>query len=398
MSELGTVKLPRLLTMAVIAGLSDLRQVLGVGRREARSAEQTTLEAHPMTTPIWSDAAPSSPELNEPGWEPRRGPSRRWLPIVLVAVAVVLVGALGAGFLYASSVDRSVNQNLQREPVLPDETPTGKGAKPRPTKPPTTSATGAAMNYVLIGSDLANGGVSRSDALMVLHLAADRRSAYLISFPRDLWVEIPLRGRNKINAAYAFGGASLTVRTLEGLLDVRMDHVVQVDLDGFVDLTTELGGVRVYNKHPSVSGGYNFPVGWITVSGEQAEAYVRERKQLPRGDLDRAERHRAVVQAILSKGLSGDTIKNPRRFLTFTSGVAKHVTVDEEMTPQVLRKTALSLRLSPSDIASVQAPVARFGRSPDGQSIDIVDEAQMRKMAEALREDTMADYVRAYPE
>jgi LCP family protein required for cell wall assembly len=233
---------------------------------------------------------------------------------------------------------------------------------------------------------------------MVLHLAADRRSAYLISFPRDLWVPIPLRGRNKINAAYAFGGASLTVRTLEDLLDVRMDHVVQVDLDGFVALTSELGGVRVYNKHPSVSNGYNFPVGWITVSGEQAEAYVRERKQLPRGDLDRSERHRAVVQAMLTKGLSGDTIKNPRRFLAFTSGVARHVTVDEELTPDVLRKTALSLRLSPSDIASVQAPVARFGRSPDGQSIDIVDEAKMKELATALRDDAMAGYVARYPE
>jgi anionic cell wall polymer biosynthesis LytR-Cps2A-Psr (LCP) family protein len=139
-------------------------------------------------------------------------------------------------------------------------------------------------------------------------------------------------------------------------------------------------------------------VGWITVSGKQAEAYVRERKQLPRGDLDRAERHRAVVQAILTKGLSGDTVKNPRRFLAFTTGVARHVTVDEELTSQVLRKTALSLRLSPSDIDSVQAPVARFGRSPDGQSIDIVDEAKMRRLAEALRDDTMADYVRSNPD
>ena len=72
--------------------------------------------------------------------------------------------------------------------------------------------------------------------------------------------------------------------------------------------------------------------------------------------------------------------------------------MDEELTADVLRKTALSLRLTPSDIASVQAPVARFGRSADGQSIDIVDEAKMKAMARALREDRMGDYVRAYPE
>ncbi len=317
---------------------------------------------------------------------------------MLIAVTVVLVGALSAGFLYAASVDRSVNANLQRERALPMETPAAPGAKPRPKKPAPTSPAAEAMNYVLIGSDVENGGVSRSDALMVLHLAADRRSAYLISFPRDLWVPIPGYGRNKINAAYAFGGAELTVRTLEGLLDVRMDHVAQVDLDGFIGLTTELGGVRVYNKHYSASYGHTFPVGWITISGYAAETYVRERKQLPRGDLDRAERHRAVVSAILAKGLSGDTVKNPRRFLAFTSGVAKHVTVDEGLTPKELRSTALSLRLMPSDIASVQAPVARFGRSASGQSIDIVDQPQLKKMAEALRTDSMAEYVADYPE
>ena len=72
--------------------------------------------------------------------------------------------------------------------------------------------------------------------------------------------------------------------------------------------------------------------------------------------------------------------------------------MNEELTPEVLRTTALSLRLTPADIASVQAPVARFDRSPDGQSIDVVDKAQMKRLAKALRDDTMASYVRAYPE
>ena len=341
-----------------------------------------------MSTPL--DTAPIEFE------QARRSRRRLWLPAAFVAVAVLLVGSLTAGFLYAFSVDRAVNDNLRRQAVMPRDS-AGTGAKPRPTKPPSTSRAHAAMNYVLIGADDSRGGSSRSDALMVLHLAADRRSAYLISFPRDLWVPIPGFGRNKINAAYAFGGAELTVETLEGLLDVRMDHVAQVDLDGFVGLTDELAGVRVYNKHPSVSNGYAFPAGWITISGEQALAYVRERKQLPRGDLDRSERHRAVVLAILTKGLSGDTVRNPRRFIAFTSGMARHVIVDEDLTAEVLRSTALSLRLTPSEIASVQAPVARFDRSSGGQSIDVVDEAQMRELAAALREDTMDAYVRTYP-
>ena len=178
---------------------------------------------------------------------------------------------------------------------------------------------------------------------------------------------------------------------------MRMDHVAEVDFAGFIALTDEVGGVRVYNTHPSRSGGYAFPVGYITLNGEEALAYVRERKGLPRGDLDRAERQRAVVTAILAKGLSGDTVRNPRRFIAFTSGVAQHITVDAELTPAVLRRTALSLRLTPEDIASVQAPVARFGRSSGGQSIDVVDKARMAELAAALGDDTMPDYLERYP-
>ena len=77
--------------------------------------------------------------------------------------------------------------------------------------------------------------------------------------------------------------------------------------------------------------------------------------------------------------------------------MAKHVIVDGDLTPEVLRSTALSLRLTPSEIASVQAPVARFDRYSGGQSIDVVDEAQLRELAAALREDTVDVYVRTYP-
>ena len=93
------------------------------------------------------------------------------------------------------------------------------------------------MNYVLLGSDSRdpdNAGAGRSDTIMVVHLNTKRNQAYIISFPRDMYVDIPGYGKNKINAAYSFGGVPLTVRTLESLTGTRMDHVVLVDFEGFI--------------------------------------------------------------------------------------------------------------------------------------------------------------------
>ena len=338
-----------------------------------------------------NDAHPADPDTA--GQRKRR----TWLAAVLTAVALLIVGALIVGAVYAVSIDRAVNGNLQHNSdQLPAETPTAIGEKARPAK-----RSGTAVNYVLMGSDsrdVGNAGHGRSDVLMVMHLAADRKSAYMISFPRDMYVPIPGHGKNKINAAFAYGGPQLTVRTLEGLLNTRMDHVALIDFEGFIKLTEELGGVKVYNKYPSVSGGYSFPVGNVNLRGEQALAYVRERKQLPHGDLDRAERQRVVLRAILAKGLAKETITNPFKFVNFVRGVSQHVSVDDGLTESKLRKMALSLRLSSDDIHLLQAPISGLGTSPTRQSIDIVDKKKLAQLANALRNDQMETYLEKYPE
>ena len=135
--------------------------------------------------------------------------------------------------------------------------------------------------------------------------------------------------------------------------------------------------------------GYDYPEGEITIAGEQALWFVRERKQLPNGDLDRAKNQRNVIKAIVAKGLSADVVSDPAQFTRFIGGVAKHLTVDNSLTDDEIRRTALSLRLDANDIALLQAPISGFGTTPDGQSIDVVDTAQMAELAEALKTDTM---------
>jgi len=166
-----------------------------------------------------SDTTTTTPET--PATPPRK--RRRWLKILLISVAVVVVGAVAAGAAYVYNVNQSVTQNIKREDVLPADSSTRPSADPE--------ATGA-LNFVLLGSDSRDpedSGAGRSDSIMVVHLNKAHDQAYIVSFPRDMYVDIPGHGKNKINAAFAFGGTKLMVETLESLLGTRMDHVVMVD-------------------------------------------------------------------------------------------------------------------------------------------------------------------------
>ena len=157
-------------------------------------------------------------------------------------MAVLLVAAIGAGLLYAATIDRSLTKNLNRGVELP--------ADESSLRPPKEAQETGTLNYVLLGSDSrdpGNEGNGRSDTILMVHLNAKRNKAYIISFPRDMYVTVPGYGKNKINA-FAFGGAPLAVRTLENLTGVRMDHVALIDFEGFIRLTEDLRGVTVTNK------------------------------------------------------------------------------------------------------------------------------------------------------
>ena len=99
----------------------------------------------------------------------------------------------------------------------------------RPTR---VEAAKDSLNLLLLGSDSRGPDQGRSDVIVLAHISDDRSRVDLIHFPRDLWVDIPGRGKDKINAAYAYGGAPLLVQTLQTLIKVPVDHVAVVDFRG----------------------------------------------------------------------------------------------------------------------------------------------------------------------
>ncbi len=364
--------------------------------------------AHPApASPAPASPAPASPAPASLGPPPADGPisdgptsdgsrttgpvrkkRRLGLTIALVSVIAVLALVFGSAGFYLYEIDRSVTANISRGIELPADS----------ARPGKVAGAETALNYVLIGTDEGNpkldeGG--RSDSIMVVHLNQAHDEAEIISFPRDLWVTVPGHGKSKINAAYELGGPALVVSTLENLTGTRMDHVAIIDFEGFVQLTDDLDGVTLENRNTFESHGFSYPKGRITLSGDRALWFVRENEALP-SELDRAENQRRMLKAILTKGLSAEVVVDPIRFTTFVGNAAKRIAVDNLLTDTEIRSTLLSLRLRPSNLTMMQAPIAKAGRA-HGQSVHRVDEAQMVELGHAMAEDKMAGYRDKYP-
>lgn len=253
---------------------------------------------------------------------------------------------------------------------------------------------GNAVDVMLLGSDSRDpdGADGRSDTIMLLHLDADRKNAYLISFPRDLWVNVPGHGKAKINSAYSDGGSSLMAKTINELAGITIDHAAVIDFSGFADLTKSVGGVTVDNSQAFDSHGYHYPKGSITISGKEALWFVRERHALPDGDFDRAANQRKVVKALAAKIAGPSTLASPSKLADVIGTVSRYVTVDGGLDNQTLIGLAGSMKSAASSLVTLQAPVSGTSMI-GGQSVDLVDSHKMKKLAAALRNDTLADYV-----
>ncbi len=323
---------------------------------------------------------------------------RRTWKIIGLSLGILLVMSAAAVAFFATRTVNSVSDIPRETDALPT------GSRP-PSAVPSNPLTAAPVNILVIGSDKRNPDENgRSDSFIILHISGDRKSAYLISFPRDMWVTIPGHGSAKINAAYSWGGSALAVQTIEGLTGVRIDHVVTTDFAGFMGLIDVVGGVTVDNPvaFTGVEEGtgiyYSWPKGPVQLNGTSALAFARQRYQLPRGDLDRALRQRALLKALAFKIASPDVLANPVRLSEVISSVSKFVTVDSSLTNSAILDLATSMRITGADqISLLQAPITGFGRSADGQSIDVVDVPGIAALSKALQTDTMAAYVASHP-
>lgn len=300
----------------------------------------------------------------------------------LLSICLVIALVVGGFALYLNHL---LDSNVRRaDGLLP----------PSDSQVGVDQGAGNAKNILLLGSDSRSADLragSRADVIQLVHISDDRKSVQIIHFPRDLYVDIPGHAKNKINAAYAFGGAPLLIQTLEGMLNVRIDHVAQIGFDGFKELTNTVGGVDVNVAEPSSSPGGTFHKGMNHMDGDQALAFVRERHQLSEGDISRGKRQQAWIKALMNKSLQKNTLANPVRLTDMLNDITKNLVVDQSFSTSEMRSLGLSLRgVRSNHITFLTAPFTGFGNVKGVGSIDEVDTAKMKQLGTALRTDKMS--------
>ncbi|MGY1688905.1 LCP family protein [Geodermatophilus sp. SYSU D01105] len=319
---------------------------------------------------------------------PRRRARRVLITLGVLGLVLALVVGGGLWFLterYAGNIDRvsDVFADLDEQ------------ARPAPATP-AQEAGDEPVTFLLVGSDtretadegVAEGG--RSDAIMIARFSADRAHAQVISIPRDSWVDIPGHGMDKINAAYAYGGPTLLIQTVEQLTAVRVDHYVAIDFQGIIQVTDDLGGVDVVVAETTSDGPYTFPAGVNHLDGDQARWYLAQRHGLPGGDFDRVRRQQQYLQAVFGQLFSSDTFTDPARLDATLLAVTSAVSVDDDLGNGDMLALAYSLRgLDPDGVAFFTAPVQGTGTEGSASVVHLDDEACGR-MWSHLQDDSLA--------
>src|SRR3954451_6738940 len=356
-----------------------------------------------MSDLIEHGTEPGAAELFEPrppGPVPRRARRRRRRLYVLAGFLALAVVAAGTGWLAVRQAVDSYDHNIQRFGDPFRDIPT-------PQRPAADATATGAMNLLLLGSDSRidagnpqqwSYGAQRTDGIMLVHLQADRKAAYVVSIPRDSWVTVPGHGQAKINAAFSWCGPSLMVRTVESVTGVPIDHVIVADFTGFKTLTDELGGVDITIPQATSDERHTWTAGVHHMNGEEALDYVRQRHNLPGGDFDRVKRQQNWIRAVIRKLGSTGPLLNPLALNTQLTSLSKSVATDSGFDMDKIGALATSLAgLGGSELGFFTVPTLGAGWSPDHtQSIVNLDQKVGPKLWTAVKADKVQDWLKVY--
>jgi LCP family protein required for cell wall assembly len=318
--------------------------------------------------------------------------------VVGAALLLVSLGTAGVGW----GLSARYESKLKRIEILGGVPSTRKDG----------SSVKGPLNFLLLGSDsrLADPSVrsdvggQRSDTIILIHVSSDLRTAYFVSIPRDSYVDIPPSGdawrggKNKINAAFAFGGPKLTAETVYALTRVPLDGATVVDFDSVRTMVNVVGGVTVcvpYNVS-SLHTKRVWKKGCHHMSGDAAQDFMRQRKSVPGSDFGRIHNQQLVLRALATKATSAGMLTDPVKFDRLITTATKAITVDEEMD---VRELAFALKnLRPDDLQFITLPFRSDNISTPAGSAVALDEVKCEALFDAIRNDTVDTWLAANPQ
>jgi LCP family protein required for cell wall assembly len=330
-----------------------------------------------------SGAAPYADDrrVYERGREPVRGRRRRhWGRTTLIVILVLLLLLVGVYFY--------LDSRLHRIDVFSDYAG-------RPADTPGT-------NWLVVGSDSREGLSSeqrkelhtgkavgkRTDSMMLLHIGD--HGTTLVSLPRDSYVPIPGHDPNKLNAAYAFGGPKLLVRTVEQATKIHIDHYAEIGFGGFVGMVDAVGGVDmcIPQRIKDNSAGIDLKAGCQTLNGPQALGFVRTRHAFASQDLQRVENQRKFLAALTHKATSPGTLLNPFRIVPFILRSTDDFAVDQDDHLYNLAGFAWAMRgLTKGDGLTTTVPIGGTGSSASVGAYITWSPTRSAELFRAIRED-----------
>ncbi|HEU4323710.1 MAG TPA: LCP family protein [Roseiflexaceae bacterium] len=309
--------------------------------------------------------------------------ARPWRRLVvgvsLVAVAVLAFVAAQIGLSWKQALDNvdAMIVPTVSLPELPTEVPEVQVdlSKPEPTPAPTpVPAPDDPVNILLLGTDARPGEeVSRTDAIIVVHIDPRTDRVSMLSLPRDLWVSVPGYGKARINAAYPIGeksfgkhyGPAMAKQTVSKLLDIPIHHFVLVNFDGFKTLIDRLGGITIdvpkeiddpsYPTEDYRTIKVHFDSGPQQMDGDRALIYARTRHA--DSDFGRNQRQQQVLMAIFDRVRERGVLSQITSLDDYTDALRDSIRTDVTKN-DMLSLTSLVPRLSPER-------VARFAIEPE---------------------------------
>ncbi|MFL2095847.1 LCP family glycopolymer transferase [Marinilactibacillus psychrotolerans] len=295
------------------------------------------------------------------------------ITVTILLTIIVGIGAFVAWRVYSdvqSSTDEMYKEaghdQIRNKPVVVDD-----GKDP--------------FSVLLMGIDTGDMGRTdqgRSDTMMLMTVNPNTKKTTIVSIPRDTYTEIVGKGTmDKINHAYAFGGTSMAMNTVQNLFDIPVDYYVSVNMEGLQQIIDAMDGVDITPQLTFEQAGYNFVEGQTEhMDGNTALEYSRMRHEDPNGDYGRQERQRAVVEATVEKMASVDSVMNYKSVLnSLSANMQTNLSFDDMVDVFTKYNSAIG--------TVKQDQLSGTGKKQNGVYYEFIPDEEIQRVSDLLKDE-----------